>query len=94
MVNLQMKISLISTSHRINSQSIRIAKILKENIFKINNKINCYCLDMYESKIPLWTADKKENIEFWENDFKTISKELFHSDRFVMIDPENGRSLL
>ena len=59
-----MKISLISTSHRKKSQSARISKILKEVILKINNKINCYNLDMYESKIPLWTADRDEEVKF------------------------------
>ena len=85
-----MKISLISTSHREKSQSARISKILKEVILKIDNRINCYNLDMYESKIPLWTADRNEDVKFWENEFKTISNELKTSDGFIVVVPEYG----
>tara|TARA_B100000963_G_C22585569_1_gene652922 strand:+ start:72 stop:671 length:600 start_codon:yes stop_codon:yes gene_type:complete len=85
-----MKISLISTSHREKSQSTRISKILENVILEINHKINCYILDMYESQIPLWTSNKKENNKFWEKDFKNISNELETSDGFIMIVPEYG----
>ncbi len=85
-----MKISLISTSHREKSQSNRISKILEEVILKINNKIICYNLNMYNSKIPLWTSNKRENSEFWEKNFEKISNELKNSDGFIMIVPEYG----
>ena len=85
-----MKISLISTSHRNKSQSNRVSKILEEFIFKIDSSINCYNLDMYESKIPLWSDDRKKNIKFWENEFKSFSNELATSDGFIMIVPEYG----
>lgn len=85
-----MKISLISTSHREKSQSNRISKILEEVILKINNRIICYNLNMHESKIPLWTSNRKENSKFWEKDFEKISNELKNSDGFIMIVPEYG----
>ena len=85
-----MKISLISTSHRKKSQSKRISIILKEIILKINDSISCYNLDMYESKIPLWTSDRKQNVKFWENEFKLITSELASSDGFIIIVPEYG----
>ena len=56
-----MKISIISTSHRKNSQSKRISNIFKNVIFKINNSTECFNLDMFDSNIPLWTSEKKEN---------------------------------
>ncbi len=85
-----MKISLISTSHRKKSQSQRISNILKEIILRNHNRIDCYSLDMHESKIPLWTSNRKENLKFWEKDFKNISNELENSDGFIMIVPEYG----
>ena len=85
-----MKISLISTSHREKSQSNRISKILEEVILKINSRIICYNLNMHESKIPLWTSNRKENSKFWEKDFEKISNELKNSDGFIMIVPEYG----
>ena len=56
-----MKISLISTSHRKNSQSNRVAEILEKIILKNNNKINFYNLDMGKKQIPLWTSEKKQD---------------------------------
>tara|TARA_Y200000002_G_scaffold342538_1_gene314490 strand:- start:490 stop:1089 length:600 start_codon:yes stop_codon:yes gene_type:complete len=85
-----MKISLISTSHRKNSQSNRVAKILETMIFKNNNKINFYNLDMGEKQIPLWTSEKKQDVKFWEKEFKKISFELASSDGFILIVPEYG----
>ena len=85
-----MKISLISTSHRKKSQSQRISNILKEIILRNHNRIDCYSLDMHESEIPLWTSNRKENLKFWEKDFKNISNELENSDGFIIIVPEYG----
>ena len=85
-----MKISLISTSHRKQSQSQRILKIFKKIIEEINNEIQCYHLDMHESEIPLWTSEREENKKFWENDLKIISKNLALSDGFIFIVPEYG----
>ena len=85
-----MKISLISTSHRKKSQSKRIAKILEEIILKINSSVDCYSLDMFESKVPLWTADRKQNVKFWEKEYQKIANELASSDGFIVIVPEYG----
>ena len=59
-----MKISIISTSHRKKSQSKRISRILENFILEIDNKIECFNLDMFESKIPLWTSTKKKILNF------------------------------
>ncbi len=85
-----MKISLISTSHQKNSQSKRVLKIIKNIILKINSKIKCYEIDVFELNIPLWTSEKKENPKFWENDVKKISDDLALSDGFIFIVPEYG----
>ena len=85
-----MKISIISTSHRKNSQSKRISNIFKNFILEIYNSTECFNLDMFDSKIPAWTSDKKENVNFWEKEFKKISFELSSSDGFIFIVPEYG----
>ena len=64
-----MKISIISTSHRKNSQSKRVSKIFKNFILEINSSIKCFNLDMFELNIPLWTSEKKDNLNFWEGKF-------------------------
>ena len=85
-----MKISIISTSHRKNSQSKRISNIFKNFIFEICDSTECFNLDMFDSNIPLWTSEKKENVNFWEKEFKKISLELNSSDGFIFIVPEYG----
>ena len=55
-----MKISIISTSHRKNSESKRVSKILNNFILEINSSIKCFNLDMFELNIPLWTSKKRQ----------------------------------
>ena len=85
-----MKISIISTSHRKNSESKRISKIFSDLIFELNSSVECFSLDMFELNIPLWTSEKKENSKFWDNKVKQISSELNSSDGFVFVVPEYG----
>ena len=85
-----MKISIISTSHRKNSQSKRISNIFKNFILEIYNSTECFNLDMFDSKIPAWTSDKKENVNFWDRKLKKISSELTASDGFIFVVPEYG----
>ena len=85
-----MKISIISTSHRKNSQSKRISNIFKNFILEISNSTECFNLDTFDSNIPIWTSEKKENVNFWEKEFKKISLELNSSDGFIFIVPEYG----
>ena len=85
-----MKISIISTSHRKNSQSKRVSKIFKNFILEINSSIKCFNLDMFESNIPLWTSEKKDNLNFWDGKLKKISSELTASDGFIFVVPEYG----
>ena len=60
-----MKLSIISTSQQKNSQSKRVSKIFKNLILNIDDKIECFNLDMFENKIPLWTSEKSEDLTFW-----------------------------
>ena len=85
-----MKLSIISTSHRKNSESKRVADALKKYIYDIDKTIECFILDMFESEIPLWTTEKKQNAKFWDNRYNKISKELDTSDGFLMVVPEYG----
>ena len=54
-----MKISIISASHRKNSQSRKISGFLQNNLFKIDSKLDTYLLDLAESNLPFWSPEKK-----------------------------------
>ena len=85
-----MKISIISTSHRVNSESDRISKILKQIILKIDSNIDSFYLNMHDKKIPLWGSEKNKNIKFWEDEFNLISSNLSSSNGFIIVVPEYG----
>ena len=85
-----MILSIISTSHQKNSQSIRISNILKKFIQEIDKDIHCYIIDVFKLKIPLWTSEREESSNFWKNHFKDISSKLASSDGFIIVVPEYG----
>ena len=85
-----MKLSIISTSHRKKSESKRVAVSLKKFIYEIDKTIECFIMDMFESDIPLWTTEKKQNAKFWENRYAKLSNMLNSSDGFIMVVPEYG----
>ena len=85
-----MNISIISTSHQQGSQSKRVSEILKTFLLQIDKKVKCFNIDVFESNVPLWTSDKKENLKFWNEEFKKISLNLSSSDGFIFVVPEYG----
>ena len=54
-----MKISIITTSHRKNSQSKKISEFLQNNLSKIDSKLNTNILDLADASLPLWSPEKK-----------------------------------
>ena len=85
-----MKLSIISTSQQKNSQSKRVSEIFKNLILEIDNNIECFNLDMFENKIPLWTSEKSEDLSFWKDRLDKISFNLNSSDGFIFVVPEYG----
>ena len=60
-----MKISIISTSHRINSESKKISDFLQNNLLNLNNKIDIFSLDLAKMSLPLWSPDKRNGEGVW-----------------------------
>ena len=85
-----MKISIIAASHRTNSQSKRIADLLKNNLFKIKTDLDLYTLDLASVRLPFWSPDKKNGKGIWGKTWKTISDNLDKSDGFIFVVPEYG----
>ena len=55
-----MKISIISASHRTNSQSKKISDILHNNLLNIDSGLHTYDLDLAEKSLPMWSPEKKK----------------------------------
>ena len=85
-----MKISIISSSHRINSESKKISDLLKNNLLNLNDNLNIFSLDLAKSSLPLWSPDKKNEEGVWGETWNSISKNLESSDGFILVVPEYG----
>ena len=85
-----MKISIISASHRLNSQSIKVSTFLCNNLLNIDSKLDTFLLDLAEVSLPLWSSDKKNGKGVWGETWNSISDNLKNSDGFVLVVPEYG----
>ena len=85
-----MKISIISASHRLNSQSKRISVFFKNNLSNIHSELDTYILDLADANLPFWSSEKKEGKGVWGETWHGISDNLNKSDGFILVVPEYG----
>ena len=85
-----MKISIISASHRKNSQSKKISSFLQDNLFKMDPKIDASILDLADAALPFWSPEKKDGKGIWGGTWNSISENLNNSDGFILVVPEYG----
>ena len=85
-----MKISIISASHRVNSQSKKISDFLQNNLFKIDSKLDTFIIDLADVALPFWSPEKKNGIGIWGETWNSISSNLNKSDGFILVVPEYG----
>ena len=85
-----MKISIISASHRTNSQSKKISDFLKKDLLNLDPYTEIFSLDLGETLLPLWSSDKKDGKGIWGETWSSISKNLDSSDGFILVVPEYG----
>ena len=85
-----MKISIISASHRLNSQSKKISIFLKNNLINMRSELDIFILDLANAALPLWSSEKKEGKGVWGETWNSISDNLNKSDGFILVVPEYG----
>jgi NAD(P)H-dependent FMN reductase len=85
-----MKISIISASHRIKSESKRISDLLRDNILNIQSGLELFSLDLAVASLPLWSPEKKNGKGIWGKTWSSISDNLDKSDGFILVVPEYG----
>jgi NAD(P)H-dependent FMN reductase len=85
-----MKISIISASHRTNSQSKRISLLLNNNLLNIHSGLEIFFLDLADASLPLWSPEKKNGKGVWGETWNSISDNLNESDGFILVVPEYG----
>ena len=85
-----MKISIISASHRTNSQSKKISNLLNNKLLKLQSNLNTFSIDLADVSFPLWSPDKKNGKGIWGDAWNSISDNLNKSDGFILVVPEYG----
>ena len=85
-----MKISIISASHRINSQSKKISNLIQDNLIKMDSKLDTKILDLADAGLPLWSPEKKDGKGIWGDTWRSISSNFDKSDGFILVVPEYG----
>ena len=85
-----MKISIISASHRTNSESKKISGFFQDNLKQIDSKLDTNILDLADAALPLWSPEKKDGKGIWGENWNSISSNLDESDGFILVVPEYG----
>ena len=85
-----MKISIISASHRINSQSKKVSNFLLNSLSNFESQLDTFVLDLADADLPMWSPEKKEGKGIWGETWKSISSNLNNSDGFIIVVPEYG----
>lgn len=85
-----MKVGIISGSHRINSQSIKIARWIETRFNSLAITQRVYTLELATANIPFWDEGMWNGEEKWKSIWSKHSIELSACDAFVIIAPEYG----
>ena len=83
-----MKITIISGSHRQNSQSTKIAKVVERALEAFPKCDEYYLFDLANKPFPLWDEGIWNGDIKWKTLLDPISEQLASSDAFVVISPE------
>ena len=87
---MTIKISIISASHRKNSQSKKISDLLHKDLLNLESDLSMFSLDLADVLLPLWSPDKKNGHGVWGETWDLLSDNLNKSDGFIFVVPEYG----
>lgn len=83
-----MNITIVSGSHRKDSQSIKIAKAIKRALKPLKECDEANLFDLADNPLPLWHEEIRNNGKKSKSLLESISKKLAFSDAFIIISPE------
>lgn len=83
-----MKLSIVSGSHRKNSQSLKVAQFVRQTLQREFSTLQIYLLDLGENPIPLWDEEMWTKSDKWQKIWLPHSQELASSQGFVFVTPE------
>ena len=83
-----MKIMLISGSHRLNSQSEKVAKVIAQSLLAQQQADETEIFSLADNPLPLWDEGIWRGEEKWQSLLTPLSEKLAASDGFVIVCPE------
>jgi len=83
-----MKITIVSGSHRPNSQSGKVGRFLARTLNDHGLCDETWLLDLADFPLPLWEQSIWEGDPAWQARLAPISQQLSASDGFVIVSPE------
>jgi len=83
-----MKITIVSGSHRQQSQSEKVANVVKQVFLENFSGIEPDIFSLAGNPLPLWDESIWDGDETWKERLAPLKKQLGDSDAFVIITPE------
>ena len=83
-----MKISIISGSHRVTSQSEKVARFIEKTLQGERLCDETWLFSLASNPLPLWDEGIWDGDEQWQRRLQPISAQLTDSDAFVVVAPE------
>ena len=86
-----MNLTIVSGSHRSNSQSSRVSHIMKKRVEELSLFEQVNVLDLADNPLPLWDESIWQGNEEWKDLLAPWRTTLKASDAFIVVTPEwNG----
>ncbi len=83
-----MKITIISGSHRINSQSEKVSRYIKKALLAKDLCTDTWLYNLADNPLPLWEQSIWDKDPVWEERLNPIREALQSSDGLVIVAPE------
>lgn len=84
-----MNILLISASHRVESESIRVTYFLEKLLKKdCPENLSTEILNLAKEELPFWDENFWPNGEIWKKTWPAVKKKIAEADAFVFVVPE------
>jgi NAD(P)H-dependent FMN reductase len=83
-----LKITVISGSHRIASQSEKVARFVEKTLHSENLCDQTWLFSLASNPLPLWDEGIWDADQQWQRRLQPISEQLAGSDAFVVVAPE------
>lgn len=84
------KVCVLIGSHRVNSNSARLAEVITSKIASSSPHVNTWSLDLGKNPLPMWDEGVWSGSDSWKQAWGPISQRLQESDGLISIVPEYG----